>query len=288
MHMNRLGFVYLPALGPEDAGGAGGGGNAPIGADPAGGGGASTPAANEPTVYDMDENALIRVKGSDKPVKFGEHVRGFQSQFTKASQQAAQLKKELEQERTQRTRYEQELQRARQGGQGGGEDVYAQLRQLPYLTGEHAVEVVQSIGQQLQQRDRIMAAIVNKLQMVEKGYGSLHQTNSAAQFESKINKFVDDAGLGKDYLDFAKELYVAYEGDDLDQEFPRILSERVEALRKAFTGERERKVAAARQAPFVPGRGATTGPSKPLEIAPNAKPSEIADLLWRQSSGNDT
>lgn len=285
MFRNRLGVFVCPQFfGPGDMGGGDSGGGAPSGGnvDPgAASGGGSPTAGNEPQVFDASDDTLIRIKGQDKPVKFGDHVKGFQSQFTKASQRAAQLEAKLREESAARQRYEQELQQFRQQGQQKGQgDVYDALRQLPYLTGEHAVEVVQSIGQQLQQRDQVLLATLKQLKEMKQIVNGLHQSSSSSAFEAKLDKFVADAGLGKEYGNFARELYLAYEGDDLDQEFPRILSERVEELRKAFSGERERKIREARPQPFVPGRGGNTGPTKPLEIKPGARASEIADLLF--------
>src|SRR3954469_13675397 len=67
-----------------------------------------------PEAFELNDDALVRVKGSDQPVKYGEHFRKFQSQFTKASQEAARLRKELDAERQSRQQFEQERQRSAQ------------------------------------------------------------------------------------------------------------------------------------------------------------------------------
>lgn len=245
----------------------------------------SAGAPAEPSVIDLDENALIRIKGQEKPVKFGEYSRGFQSQFTRASQKAAQLQRELEQERQARQRYEQERQRAAQQGGQAQPDVYAKLRELPYLTGEEAVGVVQSIGREIQQRDYIMAAALKELQGLKKLVSGLHESSSDAQFESKIGKFLADAGYDAQHeglRDLAKEIYLAYEGDDLDYEFPRIFGERMTQIEKFFEARRQAASSKARSNPFVPGRGGVATPSKPLQMNPAASPKEVVDQLWEQ------
>jgi hypothetical protein len=286
MMFNRFGLfpIPMPLLNMDGGGGMGGdGGDAGAGS---GGGSLETPA--EPSVIDIDDGAMIRIKGQDKPVKFGDHVKGFQSQFTKASQRAAELERKLQHESQLRQQFEQQARAAAQRQQGGGqqEDVFASLRQLPYLTGEDAVGVVQNIAQQIQQRDQVLMGALKKMQQLQQVVNGLHSSSSQSAFEGKIAKYLQEGGYDPaHYGDFAKELYVAYEGDDLDSEFPQILASRIEQLEKAFAAKNAAKVAANRKQPFVPGRGGSTHPSRPLEIKPNASSREIADLLFPGFSG---
>lgn len=240
----------------------------------------------EPKVLDLAEDALIRIKGSEKPVKFGDHVRGFQSQFTKASQKAAQLEKELQAERAQRQRYEQERQAAAQRSQGQP-DVFEALRALPYLKGEDAVEIVQSIGEQIRQRDMVLLGALKQMQQLQKIVGGLHETSSGAAFEGKINRWLTDGGYPPEAAELAKEIYLAYEGDDLDEEFPQIFAERWGQLEKIMEARRLSKIREARPKPFIPGRGGDTKPSKPLEIDPRASAKEVAERLFPLFSGQD-
>jgi hypothetical protein len=276
-------FGVLTQVAPPD-----GGGGAGESANPAGGGAATPPA--EPSVIDVDENALIRVKGSDKPVKFGDHVRGFQSQFTKASQEAARLKRELQERETRLQRYEQERQIASQRGQGGqGDDVFAALKALPYLSGEDAVQVVQAIGKQIQQRDQITLALAKELQKVRSVVGTLHETHSGAAFESKINNFLNQGGFGDKYREFAKKLYLAYEPDEtLDAEFPQILASEIENMKRLFEAEKAEALNRSRRTPFVPGRGGQASPTRPVELDPKASAKEIAEQLWGQWNESGT
>jgi hypothetical protein len=244
--------------------------------------------ANEPTPIELSDDALIRIKGSDKPVKFSDHVKGFQSQFTKASQRAANAERLLAERDAKLRALEQAQNQARSAPQAASEDVFASLRQLPYLSGEDAVGVVQSIGEQLRQRDMVLMGTLKQLQSMKQLVDQLSSTHSAQSFESKINNFLSQGGYVPEYADYAKELYNAYEGDDLDQEFPQILSSRLEQLEKLIDAKRTAKVAAARRQPFIPGKGGNANPSKPLQVKADASAREIADELWESLSHSGT
>lgn len=250
----------------------------------------TTQAAKEPTVLDLDENALIRIKGQDKPIKFGEYGRNFQSQFTKASQKAAQLQRELQARDAKLAQLEQERQLAAQrpGQPGGQDDIYSQLSSLPYLDGPTAVKVVQSIGQQMQQRDQILMGTLQKLKSLADVVERLNETHANTSFDSKIDKWLTENNWSPDLRDLAKEVYLAYTGDDLDIEFPRIFASRVEQMRKAFEAERQAAIRAAKPAPFIPGKGGKTGPSKPLDIKADASAKDIADQMWNLFQGSGT
>ena len=235
----------------------------------------------EPAILDVDDNALIRVKGSEKPVKFGDHVRGFQAQFTKASQRAAALEKALRERDARLQQFEADRQRGSQAGAGNqGNDVFDALRQLPYLSGADAVEVVQSIGEQIRQRDLVLLGALKQMKQMQDLVQGLHSTSTNTAFDAKIARWLTDGGFPPEAADLAKEIYLAYEGDDLDDEFPKIFADRWNQIEKITEARRQGKITAARRAPFLPGKGGQTGPSKPLEIKPNATSKEVAEQLW--------
>lgn len=236
----------------------------------------STP---EPLDFTGDKaNGFIRVAGQKDPVKFSDYVRGFQSQWTKSAQEAARLKQQLAEREKEIQRYNQEREQASQ--QTSGDDVYAALEKLPYLNGKQAVEVVKAIHGQLQQRDMILMAALKQMQRMQQIVGGLHQNSTNSAFEAKISKWLTDGGYPPEAADLAKEIYLAYEGDDLDQEFPRIFKDRWEQTERIFEARRQAKINAARKQPFLPGKGGQTGPTKPLQLDPKASPKDIADLLW--------
>lgn len=286
---STIGSTHLDA---PDGGGGGSAPPAPIGTEPSGGGNAS-PSSSEPQVYDLDDNSVIRIKGSDKTVPFKD-VRGFQSQFTKASQEVARLKQALQNEQITRQRYEQEMQslrqRTQQGQQGGQQpDVYDSLRKLPYLTGEDAVGVVQNISTQIQQRDQVLLATLKELQKVQNIVNGLHQNHTNTTFEGKISGWLKESGYGPEYANIAKEIYLAYEpGEELDAEFPTIFANRMAEIERLQSAKKQAALNQNRRQPFIPGKGGNGQPSKGLDIKANSSAKEVTDMLWGQWSGQDT
>jgi hypothetical protein len=274
---NRIGFLAFGVF--FDAPDSGSGGGAPDGgADFSGGGDPNPPA--EPTVYEVDDDTLIKPKGSDKPVKYGEHFRGFQSQFTKASQEAARLKRELQARDERLRQIEAQQQQAARQNQGPAQDPYGTLRQAPYLTGQDAADYFERLEGNFQTRDQISLALVKKVQQIERILGGLNESHTGQQFDSKINRWVQELGLPTEATDLAKEIYLAYEGDDLDNEFPTILRNRWEQMVRVINAQQQAKVAAARKQPFLPGRGGTGSPSRPLQLDPRMSASQIAEELF--------
>jgi hypothetical protein len=282
MKRNWIGLSALDVC--YDAPDAGGGG----GFDPGGdngdlGGGDPAPAAApaEPTVYDVSDDSLIRVKGQDKPVKYGEHFRGFQAQATKASQEAARLRQELAQyqQREQQLAAQRQAE-ARQRASQGQTSTLDRLKELPYLDGATAAQTISEIHREFQQRDQILVAAVQELQRMKQVVSQLNEAHTGQSFEGKISKWVSDLGLPAEAAQTAKLFYLAHEGADLDDQFPEMFREYWENQQKLFQAQQAAKVAANRKQPFLPGRGGAAGPSRPLQLDPAAKSSTIADQLW--------
>lgn len=278
--MNYMFSRLMPFYSPEDLGG-GGGGDVAV---PDTGGNLDTP-PNEPQALDVTDDTLIRIKGIDKPVKFADHVKGFQANFTKASQRAAQLERELAARDQRLQQYERE--KAQAARQGQSNDMLAAIKELPYLSGNDAAEVVQAIAQQLQQRDQITMRALQEIKALRDIVGGLRNESVNGQFESKINRWLTEGNYPQEAADLAKEIYLAYEGDDLDQDFPRIFKERWDQINRIIDAQRAQKLASARKVPFVPGKGGVSGPSRPIEVPANAAPKDVADLLW-EAMGNSS
>jgi hypothetical protein len=282
MTINMAGMTPLYEA-PGDPSG-GGTSNAPLGAEPV----QSTP--SEPQALELSDDSLIRVKGSDKPVKFSDHVKGFQSQFTKASQRAAQLEKAL-QERDARLKALEQAQQASAANRGGTqstEDVFAALRALPYLKGEDAVNIVEGIGEQIRQRDMILVAALKQLQQMKGIVDGLHSNYTQTSHDAKLKGWLSDWGYPQEAFEMAKTVYAAYEGDDLDDEFQNIFNQHWTLAEKLVEARRQQKVAQARKVPFIPGRGGDAKPSKPLEMKPTASSKDVAEELFRAFAENET
>lgn len=261
---------------------------APTGAEPAAnptlGSEAPAPAAPaEPTAFDLADDSLIRIKGSDKPVKFSDHVRGFQSQATKASQRAAELERKLAEREQAIQRYEQQQRQAQSQSQSAQvQDTLSALRQAPYISGEQAAQIVGSIASELGVRDQYILQAYKEIKRLRDVVGGLHESSTTSSFDSKISKWLTEGGYPVEFTDLAKEIYLAYEGDDLDAEFPNIFRQRYEQIQAAIEGQRRAAAEKAKRVPFVPGKGAAPGPSKPLTLNPRNSASQDAEALWEQ------
>lgn len=247
-----------------------------------------------PTVVDISEDTMVRLPGAKDPVRYGDHYRGFQSEFTKRSQEAANLRKEIAAAKQREADYQRRLQQASQQGQGQQtrqsklQELAGQLKSLTYLNGEqaagvvdHVMQEISGLNQELSRRDMALALMYKEMKRMGSTLNTLHSNHTNAEFDSKISKFVKDAGIPEKAVGWAKKLYLAYEGDDLDTEFPKILKQEWEDIGGVFRQTEKERVAAARQTPFVPGRGGQGSPSKPLGQEWAKKSArEISDALW--------
>jgi hypothetical protein len=79
-------------------------------------------------------------------------------------------------------------------------------------------------------------------------------------------------------------LYSAYEGDDLDNEFPTILQERWNQINGIFNEQRQQTIERNQRSPFpLPGRGGSGTPSKALpKFRGDETAREMADTLWEE------
>lgn len=244
------------------------------------------------SVIELSEDSMVRLPGAKDPVRYGDHNRGFQSEFTKKAQAAAQAQRQIQQLKAKLTEHER---RQRQGQQAQRPDPKAQTRELAesikslsYLSGQDAAKVVEHLTERfnsqetaLQQRDIALGLMYKQLKQVSQLVSGLQGRHSATEFEGKIDRFVTSGGLPKEATEFAKELYLAYEGDDLDQEFPAILKRRWEQLSGIYKASEKARVDQARRQPFVPGKGGNGTPSKPLnQNFAKASAKEIAEAFW--------
>lgn len=249
-------------------------------------------APGTPQVIDLTDDSMVRVPGQKDPVKYGEYYRGFQSQFTRKAQEAARAAERAQQleqaiqERDQRLAYFQRQQQSAQQA-APGQALREKLAQLPYLSGQQAAEVIEHVsgqfdqfGSALQERDAALVLLTRQLMQVNQVVNSLKDRTSSADFDGKIHSYVESLGLPTEAEELAKEIYLAYEGDDLDEEFPQILRTRWEQIENAIRQRDRQKVEAARRVPFLPGKGGTGAPSNPLNNLSRASARDIADSLW--------
>jgi hypothetical protein len=235
--------------------------------------------ATTPEAIELKEDSLVRIPGVDKPVKWNDHVRGFQSQATKASQRAADLERKYQEAQQSLQRYEQ-MQRQGQAPQQGGPDPLADLAAAPYITGQQQAEILRGLATEFQQRDQFLLGMMKAVQQLQKQLSPVLEQTSMSSFDQKIDRWLQEGGYPKEYSDLAKEIYLAYTGDDLDNEFPTIFKSRVEQIEAAIEAKRRSAAEQARRAPFVPGRGGEARPSSPLKLNVRNTAREDAENLW--------
>ncbi len=263
-----------------------------------------TTSQQTPTPIELTDDSYVKLPGQDKPVKYGEHTRGFQSEFTKKSQELAKIREQnarneaLLQDRERRLQQMEQQSRQPQGTKPNPTaDLVQAIKALPYLSGEDAARVTEHIvGQmsqfsgQLEQRDQAIVMLYNQIQQIQKGLGGLNAQSATEAFNHKIDGWVKELDLPQEATDLAKEIYLAYEGDDLDNEFPNILKNRWAQIEAAITGRQRKQVEEARNRnlrSFAPGKGGTGTPSRPLnEGYKSAR--QIADEMFPLLNGQET
>lgn len=254
----------------------------PLGADPVGSEGPDG-AATTPSPTSLQDDSLIAWQGVNggKPIALGDAFKGFQSQFTKASQKAADLERRLAERDARLSALEDQRLKAAQSTQTGDvNQALAALEQLPYVSGQQQKQLVLGVASALKQRDQVITGLYQEVQRMKGYLNTLVGDHSTSTFNAKIGQFVKNAGIPDALTDHVKELYLAYEGDDLDQEFPTILQNWYSNITKALETHRRTQVQAAKRLPWVPGKGGNTGPHAPMKLTGKESPRDIANQVW--------
>lgn len=270
--------------------GSGSGGQATGGQGFGGGQGGGQQAST--THIDLTDDSLVRFPGAKEPVKYGDYYRKFQSEFTTKAQEAARARQEAQQYQQRLAEYERKEREAvarqqRELAQKGQTDLVSSLRGLQYLSGEEAARVVEHLTGQLQgyekrfeESNAATVLLYNQLLNLAKGLNGLQAQSGQAEFSGKIGKFLKDAGLPDEAREFATELYTAYEGPNLDADFPNILKTRWQQLQTLARKAAAAEAAQRRQNPFVPGKGGMGSAAKPLNNLAKSSAKDIADAFW--------
>lgn len=257
---------------------------------------------------DLTDDTPVRWPGEANPIKYGDLQRRLQADHTRKTQQAAKLQKQLAAERA-RFQQEQKAERARlesmaaaiagrqgQQGQQGQPAWMTELSKKDYLTGADAAALMGAIQNQgfgsvakaFEQRDKILQTMYQLVQRQQAALNALQGTHQESAFEGKITKALQQIGRDPaDYRDIAKEIYLAYEGDDLDDEFPEILRNRLEQIEKAIQRRQAQSVNQARQPKFpFPGKGGAGSAPKGAGLTGREGSLETADRLWELLGGD--
>jgi len=297
---NTMGVVSLPLMAEADGGsgggsGAGSGAGAGSGTGSAGAGSGSgqqqqqqqgqtagnvaSGTSTEP--MDWDDNRQFRFKGQDKPITAKDYVRGFQSQMTKASQEAARLKKELQTRDDRIRQFEQVA-----GGRGGDPNAQAteqflgEITSAPFISGQMMGNILQDLQQGVRERDVVLGATLKKLAGIEKILNDLHGVNLQQGHETKLKSWLQQGGYPDEAFGLADIIYRGYEGENLDEEFPQIFASRWKEMQTAIARQAARERERARNLPFTPGKGGNTGPGKAQGLSGRETPKELAEIFF--------
>ena len=252
--------------------------------------------AGSPTIFDLSDDSLVRVKGQGEPVKFGELSKRQQADYTRKTQQAQQLQATAARERQQlaaeRSRLEGIAASLVQRQQGrGGEQVdpfMAELGAAEFIDGKTAVKLVQAlqsggfepIANAIKERDKVISQLYQHVVQLSNTVKEMGGRFGQTDFDGKINRWLEEGGYPAEAADLAKEIYLAYEGEDLDNEFPQIFQQRWNQIQSILDKQRQAKVEAARRQPMLPGRGGNGAASKPIGLKGNENAKTLADTLW--------
>lgn len=264
----------------------------------------AAPAPAAPSPVSIKDDLEVILPGNEKPVKWGEWFGNYQRKHTEAttarSSLQAQLKEaqgQIENTRREAERYRQAL-NLPQHREDPRKGIRDKVGQLAYLKGEDAANLYQSIAEEIDSsrqalsvRDEAIRLMAGEMSQLKQVLGQVLHRHNLGDFNTKIAKYREELGLPEEAQEYLSELYSAYEGDDLDSEFPNIAKKRIEQLQAMFRAVDKKRVEEARRAKFVPGKGGQGVPGKSgLPDTSKMSSKETADVLFEamQAMGDPT
>lgn len=237
----------------------------------------------------LSDDMEVIWEGSEKPVKFS-NLRGLQSQFTKVSQARAELDKQIKAERDEKQRLQNALRVALgQSVQAPQQDPFGELKERPYITGQQAAQLATQLQQSQAPMVQVLQAMAQKVLNLENQLSSVNKDYFGRSHEAKIKGFLGKLGLDpEEYFDEADIFYRAHEGDDLDSEFPELFKKFISTREEREKRLRQKRLEAAKNRPFVPGKGGLASTGGDLGLKGNESPAELADKVWTMLQGNET
>lgn len=260
---------------------------------------------------DLNDDTLVRgVPGYNEPVRYGDLAKRLQADYTRKTQEVQKQKTQYETEWQTRQRELQERQRhvesiaaqlaSRQNNSGTPQNdpLLAELTSAQYIDGAKMgkfINMVQEKGfapivKAFADRDQIIQGMYNQVLELQKTVKDLQGVRQSADFDGKINRWLTEGGYPQEAAQLAKELYLAYEGDNLDDEFPQIFEQRWTQLQNVLRAQDRKRVDdAKRQGMRLPGRGGQGATGKPIGLKGHEKARDVAASLWDQiQTGEET
>ena len=251
---------------------------------------------------DINDDTPVRgVPGYNEPVRYGDLYKRLQGDHTRKTQAVEKEKQRLATEhqtrmgevQAERKRLEQiaaGLVSRQQSQTSPINDPFIQeLSSAQYVDGKLAGKLMGYIQQNgfapivkaFQDRDQITQGLYNEVLDLRKIVKGLSDSHSGQDHDNRINQLLATNGYPPEAAQLAKEIYSAYEGDNLDEEFPAIFENRWNQLQSIFRNvDRQRVDAAKRGQVRLPGKGGTGTPGKSVGLKGNESAKQIADALW--------
>lgn len=229
-----------------------------------------------------------------------------QAQYTRQTQQLADYRRQVEAwaqqqqqvygQREQQLRaaaaqllrtYQQQQQNPTQAGKA---NLLEQVRQLEWLDGQTAAQVLEAIQQQsgrsthalqrqVHQLSQALSGMYQQFTRQQQAVGKMNTESRQAQINGLMRKSREALGLPDtpEVSEWLEDVYMSHEGEDLDAAFGDMARKRFDGLRK-LVREMDKAEADKARTSAIPRSGGLASPSGPLK--PGYKPArDFADDL---------
>jgi len=229
----------------------------------------------------------VQAEYTKKTQALADERKQWEMQRAEATQQLQQYAQQLQQQQYARQAAQQQAQ-SQQQGQQSQSSMLDQLRQMPYLDGATAAQLMERmvneginpLNQALQQRDQALAQVRKDYAALRDAVGKGHNKQAEADLDARFVQLREEAGLPDDAVinELLKDVYYSFEGGDWNEKFPDEARARIEGLRKVFR-DMDRQVAKkAKTSPF-PSKGGESSLTSG-KTGGYKSPQERADELW--------
>jgi hypothetical protein len=208
----------------------------------------------------------------------GSWPKDVQAEFTKKSQGLADERRTFEEGRQKWYSQQQQLQHQQQQYQqqqsrqqataaqpNPTNELLTQLREMQYLDGPTAATLVERIMQEginplsqaIHQRDQALAHLYKEYKSVKEGLGQHTSAKAETEMSQRFVKLREDHQLPDEpwVNEYLQDVYYSHEGNDLNTEYPNMVRQRLDTMRKGFR-EMDRKAAeTARSQSSFPAKG---------------------------------
>ena len=245
--------------------------------------------SSESTAWPAD----VQAEFTRKTQALADERKQWTTERTNQQQQMQQYAQQVQQYAQQQQQHQQ--QQHTQSQQGQQQTMLDQLRQMPYLDGNTAAQMMERIlgegitplQQQLQQRDQALAHMYKEHRALRDSVGQTRNKSVESDLNGRFEALRKEHNLPDEpwVSEYMREIYYSHEGNDLDTAYPEMLRTRLETLRKGFRAMDRQTAQKAKSSPlpFKGGESSLTGKSGGYKTS-----KERADELWPQlNPGSD-